>query len=188
MKSIFLIFPILIFSFCAKKEVPSKLPVDHIDTTLGNMTFALNGKSAHDFHVSGKKFKNKIVVLGEKMELVGNELVPFHHWDICFNNNSLKKQPLCKVYQGDDSKYSDSSKAWSTFATSGDSGQGICEFFEINNGDSINNWVQVTKQQSDFGEIWGNISVSLKKIQKCYPNFYPDTVVIRNGYFHIFVK
>jgi len=187
MKRLFLIPVVFLLSSCVKKQGSfAKPPIDSFDTTLGRMSFFIDGNETNSFHVSGQKINNKLVVNGNKNKVFENRLVPFHAFTLCFDNNSLSRQRLFKVNSS--IVYSDSSKGWAQFGTMADDGDVVCELFDIRESDSTNNWVQIKKQQNDFGEVWGNFRVSFSKVQDCKSKFYSDDLVVTNGYFHVFVK
>lgn len=179
---------ILLFSFCRKKDGAAKPPIDVIDTTKGRMSFELNGYYEGMFHIQATKVKNKIDLWGDKTKVIDNRLVSFEFIEICFGNKTMKKQPIFDLIVKGDEEFSDSTRAWGGFYTMDDDGDAGCESFAINDKDSVNNWIKITKENNDFGEVWGNFSMSFTKTKNCDNKLYPDAVVIRNGYFHVFVK
>ena len=60
-----------------------------------------------------------------------------------------------------------------------------CDYYHVYEADSLNNWIQITKEVNNYGEIWGEFSVTYLKESGCPDSPYPDTVRIRNGTFHI---
>jgi len=189
MKQLIILPIFLLFSHCVKKEIGYNPPQDIIDTTLGRVAFDLNGTRENNFHIYAHRINNKIVLTYGKNKAVDNQLMTFQYFDICLDNRSLEKQPLVKLYTEEDVKFLDSTKAWSRFSTMADDGDAGCEFFELEqDGDSAINWIQVTRQNNDFKEVWGVFSVNLVKTQDCSERFYSDRLVIRNGYFHAIVK
>jgi hypothetical protein len=178
----------LIFTTNCKKIQDGPVPItDVIDTTKGKIEFTLNDNKEKMFRVNNQIIKNKIVINGKKFKQVENQLIPYHSINIFLTNKILSKQKIF-ICNYANNIFSDSTKTWATFSTSGGDGSGTCESFEVNEKDSLNNFVQITKQQNDFKEIWGNFSVSFNKTRDCAANFYPNTIVIRNGNFHVFVE
>jgi hypothetical protein len=168
-----------------KKDVPVPIK-DSIDTTKGKIDFYLNDGKEDMFHVKSNIIENKLCITGCKLKQVEDQLVAFHYFSICLSNNTLIKQKIVK--QNSNNPYSDSTSTWASFGTMQDDGDAGCEYFDVNEADTLNNFVQITKQQNNFAEIWGNFSVSFNKISSCASGFYPNTIVIKNGYFHVFVK
>ncbi len=189
MKQLIILPILLLFSRCVKKEIGYHPPQDIIDTTLGRVAFELNGTPESNFHIYVQKINKKILLTFGKTKAVDNQLVIFQYFDLCFDNNSLQKQRLVKLYTKEDVKFLDSTKAWSRLFTMADDGDVGCESFELEqDGDSATNWVQVKRQNNDFKEVWGVFSVNLVKTQDCSERFYSDRILIRNGYFHAIVK
>lgn len=108
---------------------------------------------------------------------------------MCIETQSLKIQKIRKLNFADSSNFfANSRNSWAYFNTNDDDGDSVCEWFEVNENDSLNNFVQITKQENDFSELWGNFSVSFNKTSDCKNRFYPNELLIRNGTFHVFVK
>lgn len=183
---VLLLFSFLVLTNC-KKQKDAPVPIkDTIDTAHGKIDFYLNDRKEDMFHVNSNIIENKLCIGSYKLKQVENQLLPFHSFLICLSNKTLQKQNIVK--ENYNNPYSDSTKAWAFFGTMQDDGDLGCEYFEVNEPDTLNNFVQITKQQNNFAEIWGNFSVSFNKTSDCPTGFYPKTVVIKNGYFHVFVK
>jgi len=99
---------------------------------------------------------------------------------ILFRNISknLFKQRLYK-------EFSDSDSTTSIYFTNDLEDDVGCDYYQVYEADSLNNWVQITKEVNHYGEIWGEFSVTYLKESGCPDSPYPDTVRIRNGTFHI---
>jgi hypothetical protein len=178
-----------VLTYCAKaKGIPAKpVPKDIIDTNLGRVDFYLNNQHTSDFHCSVGTLNNKIVLGGYKLKNVGGQLVPFHYFSICIAHKELMRQRIFRIVYGGD-PYSDNPNTWANMTTAQDDGDVACEIFDVDQNDSTNNFVQMTKEKNNYSEIWGNYSMTFVKTSTCSNALYPEVVQIRNGYFHVYVK
>jgi len=79
----------------------------------------------------------------------------------------------------------DSFYLYSSFYTNQDDGDVPCDGYAVWDTDSANNWIQITKQEGDYKEIWGNFSVTYIRGMSCAASPYADdTLRFRNGTFH----
>lgn len=74
------------------------------------------------------------------------------------------------------------------FTTTQDDGDLSCDRFEILETDSTNNWIQITKEEDDYNEVWGNYSATFVRKYGCPSSPYTDTLRFRNGSFHFKFK
>ena len=73
-----------------------------------------------------------------------------------------------------------------SFISSDQDGEMACDVFRPNELDSVNNWINITKQEGNFKKVWGTFSVTIKKEEfPCSKLKYPDSMEIRNGSFYI---
>ncbi len=114
------------------------------------------------------------------------------YFKIIKSNNNVRKEFLYlsnisktlfkqKLYSG----FTDSDSTTSHYFTNDLEEDAGCDYYQVYEADSLNNWVQITKEINDYGEIWGKFSVTYLKETGCPGSPYPDTVRIRNGAFHI---
>lgn len=71
-----------------------------------------------------------------------------------------------------------------SFSTSQELGHVACDYYEIIEQDSINNWVRIDKQQDNFSEVWGSFEMHVYRTDSCKISEYPDTLMITDGKFH----
>jgi hypothetical protein len=74
--------------------------------------------------------------------------------------------------------------AYGSFGTAQSDGDVGCDFYEIIESDSTNNWVRIEKQSNEYNEVWGSFSMHLYRTRTCSSTIYPDTLLITNGEFH----
>lgn len=63
-----------------------------------------------------------------------------------------------------------------------------CDLFDVIEADSLDNWVQITREENNFGEVWGVFQVSLYRVNGCAASIYPDTLRLTNGTFHLVLE
>lgn len=98
-----------------------------------------------------------------------------------FISNISKKLIRQKIYVG----FIDSDSIASRYITNDLEDDVGCDYYQVYEADTLNNWIQITKEVNNYGEIWGEFSVTYLKESGCPDSPYPDTVRIRNGTFHI---
>jgi len=74
------------------------------------------------------------------------------------------------------------------FGTSQADGDVSCDMFQILEADSLNNWIQITKEKDNYKEVWGTYSATFIRLEGCASSPYPDTLRMRNGSFHFKFK
>jgi len=165
---------------------------DIVDTLRGRISFNINGYQEERFYAQAYIHENKIRILGSKWEHTAVDgPAPFRKIRFCIGENTLVKQRVwprqsLTASTGGVSHY-DSSRSWSSFNTN-EEVDAICEFFEVNEKDSLTNFIQITQEKNNFSEIWGIFRVTYLKTSGCSYPFYPDDLIVENGYFHVFVK
>lgn len=108
------------------------------------------------------------------------------------NNNNVRKEQILitnipnnlskqRIYRGIDNR----DTLIATYLTTDIEYDASCDAYRVYEPDSLNNWVQITKEENNYGEIWGNFSITFIKVDSCEGTPYPDTVRIRDGVFHI---
>ena len=61
----------------------------------------------------------------------------------------------------------------------------LSEAFRPLESDSVNNWIEITKQEDNYKKVWGKFSITLIKEGTNQTPNYPDTLRIRNGSFYV---
>ena len=64
----------------------------------------------------------------------------------------------------------------------------LCHAYDVWDGDSVNNWVQITKEENDHQKLWGKLSMTLIRVRSCDEGDYPDTIVVRDCTFYAEMK
>jgi hypothetical protein len=120
----------------------------------------------------------------EKYKRIEGTNVPWEIMGIQYFNKNLNTQ---KLINGDSvSIYApwNAIDAYGSFGTAQSDGDVGCDFYEIIESDSTNNWVRIEKQSNEYNEVWGSFSMHLYRTRTCSSTIYPDTLLITNGEFH----
>ena len=68
-------------------------------------------------------------------------------------------------------------------------GDVACDYYDVLTSDTENNYIQIEGERNNYKEIWGNFSMTYIRTESCSPNsLWPDTVRLREGKFHLFIK
>lgn len=192
MKYIYIIISCLILLSCKKQKKVSETIVqpntqfDLInDTTKGIVSATINGNYWHGFPIldTGSKF-GFTATLFKKSD---NTFLPWESLSIF----KIKKNLLNQIVYKTDSLLNTNpsiAKTSGFFSTKQNDGDVSCEYFEIYEKDSLFNSVTITKQVNNYTEVYGNFSLTFIKFYNCNFPHYPDTLKIKNGYFHIYLK
>jgi hypothetical protein len=179
---------IFLVNGCKKDpEVEPLPPKDIIDTTQGRTFFVLDDASVDNFHIMATLIAEKLYIGCGQLRQFHGDLVQSQNLAFALTQKSFLRQKVHKVnYRFD--RFSDSTATWAQFNTSEDDGDVGCEFFEVDETDSLNNYIQITRMKNDFSEIWGTFNVSFVKVQDCSHRLHSQHLTARYGYFHVFVK
>lgn len=74
------------------------------------------------------------------------------------------------------------------FSTTQEDGEFICERIQVDNNDSLNNWIEITKQEDNYKKIWGKFQMTMHRASLdhgCPIPRHPEQFNIRNGEFYI---
>lgn len=111
--------------------------------------------------------------------------------DFSFRSESMsisaRKVLLRQELKDRDSMYKNSGVFFATFLDDGDV---LGDFFRINNNSGTENYIEITQQNNDFKEIWGNFQFEMIKdsINRDSNSPYPDTLRFTEGKFHLYFK
>ncbi|GEM_PF-1446237 len=75
------------------------------------------------------------------------------------------------------------------FSTMIEAGEFFCTDYKVYVEDSLNNWLEIERQEDNFRKVWGSYSITMIKDTSildgtCTRNTYGDTVRIRNAKFY----
>ena len=133
------------------------------------------------------KNKTRFSFTAIKYKTVGNVSVPFESLTFNLVQKILSKQRLFAV----DSLLNTNptiAKTSSSFNTFADDGDVACDNFELITKDSINNYFQITNANADYSDISGVFNSTYHKTSICNTSSYPDTLRLKDGTFHIYLK
>ncbi len=168
--SILVLLCVLVWASCRKKENPMQ--------SVGEVSVLING-----YPFTGLVNSYLTNTLGFKIikyKDIGNgEIVPWENFGIGNLQKSLFAQQVFKDF------YLNDSIVAARFATAQDDGDVLCDYFEVLESDSTNNWVQITREENGYQEIWGKFSVTMIRTDGCASSPYPDTLRFREGSFHV---
>ncbi|MBX3163054.1 MAG: hypothetical protein KF900_01120 [Bacteroidetes bacterium] len=177
MKYLFIILALVFISACKRDvAIPILSEPSFADTIKGKVSAEINGKSERffittdvyeeTFNFYPQKYLKGFVIAGVKKNLISQKV-----YNIVNGVNSVPK------------------KTYAFFHTYWTDGDVFCENFDIPETDTLNNYIQITKQNNNYKEVFGVFSLTLIKTQDCKERQYPDdTMRIRNGYFHLYLK
>ncbi len=75
-------------------------------------------------------------------------------------------------------------KGYGSFYTRAENWDVLCDFYDVIEVDSLNNWVKIDSQQEGFKEVRGSFEMKLFRTKICDDTKYPDTLHITDGRFH----
>jgi len=111
------------------------------------------------------------------------EILSFHKIEQTKDRQTVRAWIIGQPSSNPDSIYLDA-----TFTTTQADGDVSCDLFQILETDSVNNWIQITKEEGNYNEVWGNYSATFTRHSGCASSPYTDTLRMRNGSFHFKFK
>lgn len=180
---------ILFFLLACKKDATTVA----LDTPSGLPSTPNNGELS--VYINGVKWsqvvytknKNRFSFTAIKYKTVGGVSVASESLTFNLIQKTLSKQTLYAV----DSLLNMNpsiAKTSSSFNTLDDDGDVACDNFEVIAQDSINNYIQITNANNDYSEISGVFNSNYHRTSSCSATSYPDTILLTNGTFHIYLK
>lgn len=99
-------------------------------------------------------------------------------------NHRLNEVPINKL--GEEAL---SGKPFALFSTLIEAGEFFCTDYKVYADDSLNNWLEIERQEDNYRKVWGSYSITMIKDTSmldgtCTRNTYGDTVRIRNAKFY----
>lgn len=67
-------------------------------------------------------------------------------------------------------------------------GHFLCEQFQVDNNDSLNNWIEITKQEGGYKKIWGKFQVTIFRegiYNRCDNLRFPERFTTTSGQFYL---
>jgi hypothetical protein len=179
----------LFFLLACKKDSNSIPPENHsVPATISNngeLSVYINGVKWSQ--VVYTKNKNRFSFTAIKYKTVGGVSVASESLTFNLIQKTLSKQTLYAV----DSLLNINpsiAKTCSSFNTLEDDGDVACDNFEVIAQDSVNNYIQITNANTDYSEISGVFNSNYHRTSSCHATSYPDTIILTNGKFHIYLK
>ena len=171
-----LVLSILVVIGCKKDQI--------VQTSVHSMSVEINGNIwSGDTKVAPSERLNFYSITYKTIDgvKVNWEQMGFGYFDM-----SLARQ---RIYPFDTNAVFDPFIAKSaSFSTNQDDGDVGCDLFDVIEADSLDNWVQITQEKNNFGEVWGVFQVSLYRVNGCAASIYPDTLRLTNGTFHLVLE
>lgn len=176
MKRKVLVLLILVVIGCKKDQI--------VQTSVHSMSVEINGISwSGETSIAPVEKVNFNV---RKDKVIDGVIVPWENFSIGYFNKILGKQ---HIYPYDTNAVFDPViNRTASFTTRQDDGDVLCDYFDVIEADSLDNWVQITREENNFGEVWGVFQVSLYRVNGCAASIYPDTLRLTNGTFHLVLE
>jgi hypothetical protein len=171
MKTIFfLVVSTILFSCCKKKEnTPYK----------GEVSFLMNGKNYSGTLTAGGNDSTFSFSLFNEKNNINQDNFTFDF----VRKNSMKQRIDKRVVFNFVPNFAECS-----YGTSQDDGDVVCELFNTSKVDSTTNFIQITKQENNYKEVWGDFNVTLYKTESCPEKNSGDTLRCTNGKFHLLLE
>lgn len=112
---------------------------------------------------------------------------PWELIGITFIRKHKEPQKLWKK-RFDSQGHRDTLYPYGTFNIPQGDGHLLCHMYDVWDGDSVNNWVQITKEENAYQKLWGKLSMTLIRVRSCDEGDYPDTIVVRDCTFYAEMK
>jgi hypothetical protein len=183
-------FVLIVFFFhtrCTKTVGRPTPPVKEIDTTYGKLNFYFNEKLDTMFQLQAGRVNNKLFVNGIKYRYYEDH---FNYSQIlqirCVTNKLNLRQNLYRWNWLTALISEDSIKNMAHLYTVIEDAEATCEFFNVLEADTINNYIIITKEIGNFREFWGEFKLHLTRTEQCgakYNYYQVDDAIIR-GNFH----
>ena len=152
---------------------------------MGELSMKINGNDWAGVVRTGV-YSNRLRTVDDKYKKVEKNLsIPWEIFSLQLVDKTINNQ---RIYMQDSLAYiqPEISKTYVSYGTVQDDGDVVCDLFDVAEADSVNNWIQITKEKNGYKEIWGMFSVTLYRVEGCATSSYPDTLKIRDGNFHIY--
>lgn len=168
---------LLLVMACETENREHEWPID------GYVTALVDGKPWGGTVNLIERYYEFTLVLNQFKEVNGVNQ-PMEHGEIIFIEK--KSDTIQRIFERDSVIIQPylMTQATGMFSTSQGESRVLCDFYEVIEQDSINNWVKVDKQLGDFNEVWGSFSMHLYRVESCSSSTYPDTLLITDGKFH----
>jgi hypothetical protein len=157
-----------------------------MDSSLGELSMNINGSSWNGNVRTINE--ERYIIIAEKYKSIDGISVP---WEILYLALLDKNDTTITLHVEDYAlvhTQPELARTYASFSTMQDDGDVWCDLYEVVESDSINNWVHITQQNKNFTEIWGEFSITLHRKSGCPSSVYPDTLRIKDGEFHIYLK
>ncbi|MBX3163352.1 MAG: hypothetical protein KF900_02635 [Bacteroidetes bacterium] len=185
MKYIFIIIVVFSIQACKKDSpIPLSDEPNLADSVKGRVSAEINGKQEH-FFVTTDTVRNKL----SRFNIYFGASYPSSYNNKSVTIGGIEKNLISqRIYTLTLDTNIVQIRTNAMFYTTWNDGDVLCEVFEALESDSLNNYVMITKQNNNYEEVFGTFSLTFIKTQDCEGRHYADTLRIRNGYFHLYLK
>ncbi|AEV31830.1 hypothetical protein Oweho_0817 [Owenweeksia hongkongensis DSM 17368] len=152
--------------------------------TQGKASAKINGMD-WGAEVNSRHRGDKVSIIMTHFEEIDGMMVPWE--DIGISMIRKKEDSIQRIFMLDSLI---STAPWlvttvsGSFSTNQELGHVQCDYYEVIEQDSVNNWVRINQQKNDFKKVWGSFSMHLYRTSSCSSTIYPDTLLITDGQFY----